>query len=413
MLRQRCKLQLAQAVSYAAIAFALIVCFMRANTAWGFLSFVASVWLGKSFLSLLQARNETETKFKTIAEGIPQLVWTARPDGTVEYANGRWSDYTGLLAQQTLDWGWQQAIHPDDLGRNLALWQQGRTKGEEVTAEFRLRRHDGVYRWHMVRGRPLKDATGKVIRWLGTVTDIEEQKEAHEAIQKALTARNELLSICSHELRTPVAAMKLHTQMALRNIAKTAPGALEAETVQQWLAHSNKQLDRLIRLIEEMLDFSRVIGGRLKLNTEPFDLSQLVDEVSARFAPRIEEAKSGLECLLERPMVLTADRSRVEQVLTNVLGNAIQYAPGKPIRVTLKAEDKKVKVVVEDEGPGIAAPDIDRIFEPYERATSPMHISGLGLGLYISRQILVAHGGTIQAENPAWGGARFSIELPR
>jgi PAS domain S-box-containing protein len=330
------------------------------------------------------------------------------------YTNQCWIDFTGMSPAQSLGWGWTNVVHPDDIDFNLKVWNEARSKGESLASELRLRRHDGVFRWHIVRGRPLMDTSGSVVRWLGTITEIEEEKEAHEAIQKALTARNDLLSVCSHELRTPIAAMKLQTQMALRNIEKGVAGALDASTIKDWLVQSNKQLDRLTRLLEEILDFSRVLGGRLKLTIEPFDLGELVNEVAKRFGPKMEEVHSTLECSIQNPLPVTADRFRMDQVLTNIIGNAIQYAPGKPICISLTADDKAAFLSVQDCGNGIAVEDTERIFEPYERAISPMHMSGLGLGLYISRQIVLAHKGTIRAQNRSDGtGALFIVEIPR
>lgn len=243
--------------------------------------------------------------------------------------------------------------------------------------------------------------------------DITDRKAAEDALREAVRARDEFVSICSHELKTPVTSMKLQFQMAARQLQKGDPAVQSRESVERRINIANKQIDRMVNLIEEMLDVSRIATGRLQTKRERLDLCDLAREVIERFADQLAALGVELE-FRSKPAhaIILGDRYRLEQVISNLLTNAIKYGSGKPIQISIELDDQVVRLSVKDQGIGIAKENLDRIFDRFERAISASNVSGLGLGLYISRQIVEAHEGRIWAESTLGEGSTFTVELP-
>ena len=234
----------------------------------------------------------------------------------------------------------------------------------------------------------------------------------YQEARQAVRARDDLLSICSHELRTPVTGMKLQTELMRRQLGKLDPGDGGPEKLQKLVGQTDRQLDRLTKLIEEMLDFSRISGGRLPIKAEPLDLTEVVRTTVDWLRPQCVLAGCTVDLDAPAPVLGNFDRFRLEQVLTNLLTNAVRYGAGKPIHVRLTEEEGCARLSVRDQGMGIAAVDQARIFEPYERAVPASSISGLGLGLYIARHIVNAHGGTLTVESVVGRGSVFRADFP-
>lgn len=230
-----------------------------------------------------------------------------------------------------------------------------------------------------------------------------------ESQREAVEMRDEFLSICSHELRTPLTSMKLQNQLVQRSFRGSSVGP---DRIERLVQQSGRQIERLERLVEEMLDISRIRSGKLTLTTEELDFAQLVNDVAERFAPQLQDA--GCAVTVHAPTALPGrwDRLRLEQVIVNLLSNAMKYGAGKPIEVRLSQMGDHAVLSVRDEGIGIAPEHQSRIFERFERASSKTEISGLGLGLYIVRQILELQGGTISVESRLGFGSCFEVSLP-
>ncbi len=235
---------------------------------------------------------------------------------------------------------------------------------------------------------------------------VEERNRTQQA-QEALRVRDEFISVAAHELRTPLTALHLKLQGLERHVRGT--GTKEA----QRLEAAVRQAERLARLIDRLLDVSRISQGKLEMSREPFDMVELVRQVIDDFREPAAQAQTPLE--LDAPASLQGswDRLRMEQVLVNVLSNAVKYGAGKPIRVKLGGDERRVRIEVSDRGIGISSADLDRIFGRFERASSLRHYGGLGLGLYITRHIVEGHGGTISAASTLGEGSTFTVELPR
>jgi signal transduction histidine kinase len=234
----------------------------------------------------------------------------------------------------------------------------------------------------------------------------------YQEAQLAVRVRDEFLSIASHELKTPLTPLKIQTQQLLRLMIKSPLDRLEPERVERMLRTSNRQIERLSKLIDDLLDISRINTGRLQLNPEDFDLMDILQDVKQRFSSQLVSA--GCELAIEGPERLPVhlDLFRIEQVIVNLLTNAMKYGPGKPIEVVVRKEAKGFSLSVKDTGIGIAAEDLKRIFLRFERAVSSTHFGGLGLGLYIVTQILEAHGGSISVSSELSQGSTFRVNLP-
>jgi PAS domain S-box-containing protein len=347
--------------------------------------------------------SRSERHFRMITEVMPQVVWTARPDGVLDFTNDRWRQYSGSEDPAL----WATFIHPQDVARVTEIWQKAVASGDHYEAEFRLlRKADQTYRWFLVRAQAALDLGGKIERWFGTCTDIQEQKAA-------LAARSEFVSIASHELKTPLTSLKLQTQSMRRNFERGKVEAFSIDKVSALIKNNEKQVGRLVRLVDDMLDFAKIESGKLSMFKERTDLGELVQEVFERMLEQLEvaECESTLECT--GVFFSVVDRFRIEQVVINLLTNAMRYGKGMPVAIRIAANPQEVVISVTDQGIGVAPQHQERIFKRFERAVSASDTSGLGLGLYISSQIVEAHHGRLSLESELGKGSTFTLGLPR
>lgn len=234
----------------------------------------------------------------------------------------------------------------------------------------------------------------------------------YSAAQSAIRARDEFVSIASHELKTPITSLKMQLQMMLRGINVEKNQAPSPEKLLKALTSSTKQIDRLTVLIEDLLDVTRIETGKLTYKFEKVDLSLMVKEIMDRYAEEAKYAKTEFKQNLQENVFSFCDRYRIEQVFINLLSNAIKYGANNPIEVTVTSEPGKAIIIVKDQGLGIAKEMQGKIFERFERAISSTNISGLGLGLYITKQIIDAHQGSIEVESDLKVGSTFKVCLP-
>jgi signal transduction histidine kinase len=237
-------------------------------------------------------------------------------------------------------------------------------------------------------------------------------RELYERAQAAVHARDEFLSIASHELKTPLSSLKLHVQ-TLKRVADRNPSAIPTAELRPKLENAERQIHRLTRLIEDLLDVSRIRNQKFSYRFESTDLVQLAREVATHF--EAEAARAGCTLSVSAPASAPGfwDRGRLEQVLSNLISNAIKYGPGRPVEIAVEAGESEARLTVHDHGIGVAEKDRERIFNRFERAVSAEHFGGMGLGLYISREIVEAHGGRIEIRSRPGQGARFDVVLPR
>jgi signal transduction histidine kinase len=234
-----------------------------------------------------------------------------------------------------------------------------------------------------------------------------------EQLKEAVRSRDEFISIASHELRTPITPLKLQLQLLQRLLSSEAfAGNEKAPLLKDLIAPADRQIERLTKLVDNLLDVSRITSGLFKLNPEVMDLTQFLNEIIEQYRPEMEKLGCELELNLAPSVIVNWDRLRIEQVIVNLITNAMKYGIGKPISIGLGTEREQAILTVRDHGIGIAERDRERIFERFERAVSSESYGGLGLGLYISKQIVIAHHGQIQVESVLGEGTTVIVKIP-
>jgi PAS domain S-box-containing protein len=356
---------------------------------------------------------KSDQRYHRLIDAMPQCIWAASSEGRIHYWNRAGLDYFGLEVKDAGDDAFWGAIHPDDRPLARTDWDAAVREGTLFERELRLRHAtDASYRWHLVKAAPERDEAMTLVGWIVTATEIHEQKCAEEALRRAVAHRDDFLSVASHELRTPLTSLKLE----LANLARLAQRS-EAGSGERLIAKVSKidgQAERLHRLIRDLLDVSCIASGRLELHLEEVDLTQVAIDVGQRFHEEAERAGCAVVMRTEGALLGHWDRSRLEQVATNLVSNALKYGDCKPIEITTSAGDRDhARLVVRDQGLGIAPRDQDRIFGRFERAAPSRHFGGIGLGLWIVKQIVEALGGTVTVESELGSGSTFTVDLPR
>lgn len=309
----------------------------------------------------------------------------------------------------TLD-DWKKLVHPDDIAETEH--NIGRAlKDGSFEAEWRAVWPDGSVHWLSARGFVQKDSYGNPQRMVGINIDITKQKDLSNSLLRAVKSRDEFLSIASHELKTPLTSLSLQTQTLKRNMQKSEE-FYSKERIDRYIEQTEKQVHRLSRLVDDMLDISSFRIGKFSIHKERFDFCDLVKDVIERMSEQFRAA--GIELTLNTCAEAVGfwDRFRIEQVLMNILSNTIKYGKGKPVTIDVVKEDFSIKVMIRDQGMGIAKEDHARIFNRFERAISANEVSGLGLGLFIAQEVVRAHRGKIGVQSSPGKGATFFFELP-
>ena len=371
-----------------------------------------------------EAQRESVARFRQLADAMPQIVWTARPDGVLDYTNHRWYEYIGQTEAEVVPADWHVRVHPDDLAGAGAAWAQAIASGQPYATEFRLRRADGEFRWFLVRALPIKDAAGGVLRWYGTCTDIHEQRSLHErnaqllASERAARAeaertsrmKDEFLATLSHELRTPLNAI-----LGWANVLRADPA--NAEDVAQGLGIIERNARAQTEIIEDLLDMSRIISGKVRLDVQPLDLAEVVEAAVETLRPAAAAKGIRLQPVIDpRARAVSGDPSRLQQVFWNLLSNAVKFTPKNGrVQVLLERVNSHLEVSVIDSGEGIAPEFLPHVFDRFRQqdASTTRRHGGLGLGLAIVKQLVELHGGSVRAESAGPGqGSTFRVLLP-
>ena len=246
------------------------------------------------------------------------------------------------------------------------------------------------------------------------LANIEALLRLQSRTQSAVSARDEFLAIAAHELRTPITALRLNLERLVHHLARAPGDLISRSSIESSTTPALRQLVRLQQLLDTLLDVSRVGSRKLRLHIELFDMAEAARDMAQRLAMPARAAGVTLSLAVpERPTLLLGDRLRMEQVITNLLTNAFRYGGGKPVRFAVEADAEAVRLSVQDQGIGIAKQDQARIFNRFERAAAAQGTDGLGLGLFIAREIVSAHGGNLTVESEPERGSTFLVTLPR
>jgi len=339
--------------------------------------------------------------FKYLANNIPQMSWTNLPDGEVNYYNQQWFNYTGLSLEESKNNGWHKIVHPDDLQETIDKYAAALKSGEVLQIENRYKNAaDGTYRWHLNRAVPLRNEKDEIVFWVGTATDIEDQK-------RELERKDEFIGIASHELRTPLTSLKGYLQLLTNYRKDDLP-----PVIKQYIAKANIAINKLQRLVNDLLDVSKIQAGRLEYSLTIINLSGVIKTCIAD-ARHIYTENTFLN--EDGDVILVkGNTERLEQVIMNFISNAVKYAQeNKTISIRTTLYNDYVRVSVIDNGIGLSGEEKQRIFERFYRVEDKKNMaSGLGMGLYISAEIIMNHNGKIGVESEPGKGATFYFELP-
>lgn len=381
-------------------------------------------YLVTSLDSQQEALRQSEERYRLLAEALPQLIWQLDTAGQIKYCNQHWCIYTGLTVEQTLQLGWEAVLHPDDRALTWQQWQQATQTGQNYESEYRLRGADGQYRWCLASIGPAHDRTGQIVAWVGTAVDVEDRKqieaqrvelfrqeqEAREIAETANRLKDEFLAVLSHELRSPLTPILGWVQMLRGH-------PVDENTLNKALATIERNANLQVQLVEDLLDISRILQGKLSLVISSVNLTTVISAALETVCLAAQAKSIEIHTQFEdQALSVAGDPNRLQQVVRNLLTNAVKFTPqGGQIKIFLQAVDTQAQLQICDTGKGIHPNFLPYLFDSFrqEDSTTTRKFGGLGLGLAIVRQIVELHGGTINAESPGLGlGATFTLRLP-
>ncbi|HSI83487.1 MAG: PAS domain S-box protein [Candidatus Methylacidiphilales bacterium] len=362
------------------------------------------------------ALRESESRFRTMADSIPQLAWMAEANGYLVWYNKRWYEYTGKTPEETEGWGWQSVHHPDTLLTVMEKWRASLALGEPFEMEFPLRRRDGRFFPFLTRVQPMRDAEGRIVRWFGTNTDITDIKQAEERLEQRVAQRTAELESAnkeleafsysvSHDLRSPLRAIDGFSQAILEDCADLLP--IESR---EDLMTVRQAAQKMGVLIDDLLKFSRL--SRAPLNRSEVDMEKMVRGILYELKP--EHAGRAIEISIESLPSCSADAPLLHQVWVNLISNAIKYTkkvPAARIEIGFSAKEKGDAYFVRDNGAGFSMKYAGKLFGVFQRLHRQEEYEGTGVGLAIVQRILLRHGGIIWAEAEVNRGATFYFNL--
>jgi PAS domain S-box-containing protein len=339
---------------------------------------------------------ENEQRFRLLLNAIPQIAWTNTIDGEVNFYNEQWYSYTGISVEEKQHIALQDMMHPEDLKNHLEKFEAVLESENSGYYEARLKDENGDYKWYLIRIQPIKDDADAVLLWIGTATDINDLKILQQQ-------KDDFISIASHELKTPVASLKASMQLLDRMKHNSS------EKMQSLIGLAGRSVDKVSGLIDNLLDPGQLAEGGVLLKKTSFNLFNLIESCCQHV---FSEGQNNIVITGNKDLLVTADQKRIDQVVVNMLTNAAKYAPGsKEILVNLEKITDTVKVSVTDKGPGIPADKTPYLFDRYYRVEESNQ-PGLGLGLYISAEIISKHDGKIGADSEVGVGSTFWFILP-
>ncbi|MCS0590936.1 PAS domain S-box protein [Massilia norwichensis] len=357
-----------------------------------------------------RAMRDSEARFRSITNLIPQLIWSADASGTNDYLNTRWSEYTGLSVQELAGHGWVKIVHPDDLPALREAWARSLATGAPYEVEHRQLHHSGEYRWVLNRALPVRGEDGSAVRWMGAVTDIHDKKRSEEELKAAARRKDEFLAMLAHELRNPLAPISSAAQL-LGHVAADENRVRQASEI------IGRQVRHLTGLVDDLLDVSRVTRGLVELQRERVDLKAAMASAVEQARPLVESRRHRLDQAMDAaPAWVDGDRIRLVQVIANLLNNAAKYTPqGGAIALSLEVGASHAAISVRDNGIGIDPALLPHMFELFTQAerTPDRAQGGLGLGLALVKSLVGLHGGSVEAHSAGPGmGSLFRIVLP-
>lgn len=363
------------------------------------------------------ALRESEEQFHQLADSMPQLVWMAAPDGSIDWYNRRWYEYTGTTEQEMRGWGWERVHDPIVLPGVLAKWKASIASGDSFEMTFPLRGADGAFRPFLTRVVAVRDAQDRIVRWFGTNTDVSAEYEAQENLRQIAAKlseedrrKDEFLATLAHELRNPLSPIK--TAAELIKIVDD-----DIDELRELGGVIDRQVTQMVRLIDDLLDVSRISRGQIKLRLDPCNLRDVIASAIEAAKPFIAKSDQQLHVdVIEDSLYVDGDCARLVQVVVNLLNNAGKYTPASgEIWLSVSRDDDRALIQVRDNGIGLRQDKLTAVFEMFEQADNEKERgqSGLGIGLSLVKTLINLHGGEVSAQSDGLGkGCTFSVRLP-
>jgi len=360
---------------------------------------------------------ESEERFRNMADNAPVMIWVTDRKGVCVYLNKQWYGFTGTTAAHGLGVGWLEATHPDDRVRAETIFRSANDSHAAFRLEYRLRRHDGAYRWSIDTASPRFGPNGEFLGYIGSVVEIEERKMLENELRKlaadlseANRRKDEFLATLAHELRNPLAPIRNGLQVI--RLAHSDPGTVERARVMM-----DRQLRQMVRLVDDLLDVSRISLGKIELRRERVDLATVVNNAVETSRPLIESSGHELTISMpSEPIHVDADPTRLAQVFANLLNNAAKYNErGGHVWLNVQCFGNDVQVSVRDNGIGIPPHMLPKVFDMFTQVDRSLERSqgGLGIGLTLVKRLVEMQGGNVEAHSAGIGaGSEFVVRLP-
>lgn len=360
---------------------------------------------------------ESEDRFRVMSDCAPVAIWMSRKDGLCDYFNQGWLEFSGRTLEEEFGLGWADRIHDEDYKKVMDTYFNAFNSRNSFIMKYRLQRHDGQFRWLLDQGKLRFTQDGEFLGYIGSCIDITDQivalNELDDTVKKleaALKARDDFISIASHELKTPLTPLKTYLYIIKTQIVGLSHSS--SETLFNIIERMDSQINHILKIIDNLLDFSHISNQLLELTIEKVDLVHVVCEVVKRY--KILNPYLSFKLFFSnKESEGQWDKMRIEQIIDNIVNNAIKYGEGNPIEIHLLEEKTQVKLIIRDKGIGIPKNVQTPIFDKFERAVSSENFPGLGLGLYIVKKNLSLHGGTITVDSGTAKGSTFTVVLPK
>ena len=364
-----------------------------------------------------EALRQSEERYRVAIAIVSDVIWTNTADGLMQGEQRGWGDFTGQSPEEYQGYGWSKAVHPGDAQPTVDAWIHTVAEKSVFVFEHRVRRRDGQWRLCSIRAVPLLNADGTIREWVGVHIDITERRRDEDKLRQLASdlsevdrRKDEFLATLAHELRNPLAPIRTGLQLM-----KLARG--QQATIEQTRSMMERQLTQMVRLVDDLMDVSRISRGKLELRKEPVTLAAVVNSAVETNRPLIEQMGHELTVTLpKQPLIVDADMTRLAQVFLNLLNNAARYSDrGARIQLNVELQGSDAVVTVSDTGSGIAADQLPRIFEMFTQVDKSLEKSqgGLGIGLTLVKRLVEMHGGSVEAKSEGLGkGSEFVVRLP-
>jgi len=350
--------------------------------------------------------HEAYERFHFMAESMPQKIFTATPNGEIDYFNRQWMEYTGLTFEQIHGWGWTQFIHPDEVEENVRRWRHSIETGEPFQFTHRFRRADGAYRWHLSRAHAMRDRDGSITMWIGSNTEIHDQKVTEEELRRANQDLEQFAYSASHDLQEPLRSVKIYSEL----LDLECRGKLHGETI-EYLDFVRAGAERMEMLVHDLLAYTR--ASLVEKPAGNVDAQECLETALANLAGAVAESEASIQAGA-LPLV-PVHATHLQQLFQNLVGNAIKYRrDGMPVVVRINAARQGPGWLfsVADNGIGIEPEYKERIFGLFKRLHTNDQYSGTGIGLAICLRIVEQYHGRIWVESEPGTGSTFYFTLP-